>query len=197
MKDTININGIIAPIEIFRSKRKTLGVEVSSDGRIIVRSPARLSKAEIEDFILSKADRLEKYLRESALRREKMSSLKLFTDEEINEMADRALKIIPDRVRYYAPLIGVNYGKITIRNQKTRWGSCSANGNLSFNCLLTAMPPEVLDSVVVHELCHLKQMNHSKAFYSEVYRVFPEYDRWTKWLKENGRDYIIRMTGEV
>lgn len=197
MKDTININGIIAPIEIFRSKRKTLGVEVSSDGRIIVRSPARLNKSEIEGFILSKADRLEKYLRESALRREKMSSLKLFTDEEINEMADRALKIIPERVRYYAPLIGVNYGKITIRNQKTRWGSCSANGNLSFNCLLTAMPLEVLDSVVVHELCHLKQMNHSKAFYSEVYRAFPEYDRWTKWLKENGRDYIIRMTGEV
>ena len=197
MKDKININGIIAPIEVFRSMRKTLEVEVSSDGRIIVRSPARLSEAEIEDFILSKADRLEKYLRVSAVRREKLSSLKPFTAEEINEMADRALKIIPERVRYYAPLIGVTYGKITIRNQKTRWGSCSAKGNLSFNCLLTAMPPEVLDSVVVHELCHLKQMNHSKAFYSEVYRVFPEYDRWTKWLKENGRDYIIRMTGEL
>ena len=197
MKDKININGIIAPIEVFRSMRKTLEVEVSSDGRIIVRSPARLSEAEIEDFILSKADRLEKYLRESAERRKELSSLKPFTAEEINEMADRALKIIPERVRYYAPLIGVTYGKITIRNQKTRWGSCSAKGNLSFNCLLTAMPPEVLDSVVVHELCHLKQMNHSKDFYSEVYRVFPEYDRWTKWLKENGRDYIIRMTGEL
>ena len=197
MKDKININGIIAPIEVFRSMRKTLEVEVSSDGRIIVRAPARLTEAEIEDFILSKADRLEKYLRESAVRREKLSSLKPFTAEEINEMADRALKIIPERVRYYAPLIGVTYGKITIRNQKTRWGSCSAKGNLSFNCLLTAMPPEVLDSVVVHELCHLKQMNHSKDFYSEVYRVFPEYDRWTKWLKENGRDYIIRMTGEL
>lgn len=197
MKDKININGIIAPIEVLRSKRKTLEVEVSSDGRIIVRAPARLSKAEIEKFILSKADRLEKYLRESALRREKLSSLKPFTAEEIDEMADRALKIIPERVRYYAPLIGVTYGKITIRNQKTRWGSCSEKGNLNFNCLLAAMPPEVLDSVVVHELCHLKQMNHSKDFYSEVYRVFPEYDRWTRWLKENGRDYIIRMTGEV
>ena len=197
MKDKININGIIAPIEVFRSMRKTLEVEVSSDGRIIVRSPARLSEAEIEDFILSKADRLEKYLRESAERRKELSSLKPFTAEEINEMADKALKIIPERVRYYAPLIGVTYGKITIRNQKTRWGSCSAKGNLSFNCLLTAMPPEVLDSVVVHELCHLKQMNHSKDFYSEVYRVFPEYNRWTKWLKENGRNYIIRMTGEL
>lgn len=195
MKDKININGIIAPIEVFRSMRKTLEVEVSSDGRIIVRAPARLTEAEIEDFILSKADRLEKYLRESAKRRKELSSLKPFTAEEINKMADRALKIIPERVRYYAPLIGVTYGKITIRNQKTRWGSCSAKGNLSFNCLLTAMPPEVLDSVVVHELCHLKQMNHSKDFYSEVYRVFPAYDRWTKWLKENGRDYIIRMTG--
>lgn len=197
MKDTININGIIAPVEVFRSMRKTLEVEVSSDGRIIVRAPVILTEAEIEDFILSKADRLEKYLRENAERRKSKSSLKPFTAEEIREMADRALKIIPERVRYYAPLVGVTYGKITIRNQKTRWGSCSEKGNLNFNCLLVIMPPEVLDSVVVHELCHLKQMNHSKAFYSEVYRVFPEYDRWTSWLKENGRDYIIRMTGSI
>lgn len=197
MKDKININGIIAPVEVFRSMRKTLEVEVSSDGRIIVRAPVILTEAEIEDFILSKADRLEKYLRENAERRKSKSSLKPFTAEEIREMADRALKIIPERVRYYAPLVGVTYGKITIRNQKTRWGSCSEKGNLNFNCLLVIMPPEVLDSVVVHELCHLKQMNHSKAFYSEVYRVFPEYDRWTSWLKENGRDYIIRMTGSI
>ena len=98
MKDTININGIIAPIEIFRSKRKTLGVEVSSDGRIIARSPARLNKSEIERFILSKADRLEKYLRESALRREKMSALKLFTDEEINEMANSLVDLILSKI---------------------------------------------------------------------------------------------------
>ncbi len=77
-------------------------------------------------------------------------------------------------------------GNDAIRSQRTKWGSCSAKGNLSFNCLLMLAPPEFLDSIVVHELCHRKEMNHSKRFYAEVLRVFPEYRKWNKWLKENG-----------
>ena len=92
------------------------------------------------------------------------------SEEDMKALADKAVRIIPERVRYYAPLIGVTYGRITIRNQRTRWGSCSAKGNLNFNCLLMLAPPEVLDSVVVHELCHRKEMNHSKQFYEEVRR---------------------------
>ena len=65
--------------------------------------------------------------------------------------------------------------------------------NLNFNCLLMLAPPEVIDSVVVHELCHRKEMNHSPRFYAEVYRVFPEYDKWNKWLKENGGSLLSRM----
>lgn len=118
-----------------------------------------------------------------------------FTNEEIHEMADMALKVIPERVKYYAEILGVTYGRITIRNQKTRWGSCSSKGNLNFNCLLMCAPPEVIDSVVVHELCHLKQMNHSKAFYAEVLKVFPNYYKCHDWLKENGGALIKRMTG--
>ena len=110
-------------------------------------------------------------------------------------MAEKALKLIPERVRHYAQLLGVTYGSITIRNQKTKWGSCSSKGNLNFNCLLMAAPPEVVDSVVVHELCHRLHMNHSKEFYAEIYRIFPEYDKWDKWLKENGTLLIRRMTG--
>ena len=110
-------------------------------------------------------------------------------------MADQAVKTIHERVRYYAPLIGVTYGRITIRNQRTRWGSCSSKGNLYFNCLLMLAPPEVLDSVVVHELCHRKEMNHSKQFYEEVRRVFPEYDKWNSWLKTYGPDLMRRMNG--
>ena len=82
---------------------------------------------------------------------------------------------------------------MTIRNQKTRWGSCSSNGRLNFNCLLMLAPREVLDSVVVHELCHLKEMNHSDRFYAEVYRVFPEYDRCSRWLKTDGTVLLARM----
>ena len=83
-------------------------------------------------------------------------------------LADQAVKTIPERVRYYAPLIGVTYGKITIRNQRTRWGSCSSKGNLNFNCLLMLAPPEALDSVVVYELCHRKEMNHSKMKWNQL-----------------------------
>ena len=97
--------------------------------------------------------------------------------------------------RNYAEKLGVSYGRITIRNQRSRWGSCSGKGNLNFNCLLMLAPPEVLDSVVVHELCHLRQMNHSERFYAEVLRVFPDYWRCHRWLKENGGALMQRMTG--
>ena len=108
-------------------------------------------------------------------------------------MARKASEIIPQRVRYYAEKLGVTYGRITIRNQKTKWGSCSSKGNLNFNCLLMAAPPEVLDSIIVHELCHRIHMDHSKNFYNEIYRVFPEYDKCDRWLKDNGGSLIKRM----
>ena len=115
-----------------------------------------------------------------------------FTHEELRELADQALTVIPDRVSYFANLIGVTYGRITIRNQKTRWGSCSSKGNLNFNCLLMLTPSEVLDYVIVHELCHRKEMNHSKAFWTEVEKVIPDYREHVKWLKEEGSLLIQR-----
>ena len=84
-------------------------------------------------------------------------------------------------------------GQIVIRTQYARWGSCSSKGNLNFNCLLALVPPEVLAYVFVHELCHRKQMNHSAAFYKEVERVFPEYKRCNRWLKQNGSVYLERL----
>ena len=111
-------------------------------------------------------------------------------------MADEAAVILKRRTEYYAGLMGLSYNRITIRRQKTRWGSCTAKGNLNFNCLLVMTPPEVLDSVVVHELCHLVHRDHSKEFYSMVFRYFPDYKRCDRWLKEYGRLLIRRMTGE-
>ena len=120
--------------------------------------------------------------------------LPAFTIDEINELADKALIVIPEKVKKYAPIVGVDYGRITIRNQRTRWGSCSGKGNLNFNCLLMLFPDEVIDYVVVHELCHRIHMNHSAEFYAEVERVLPEYRKWKKWLKENGELYISRIS---
>ena len=119
----------------------------------------------------------------------------LLSRDEINELADMAMTVIPERVRYYAPLIGVTYGRITIRNQRSRWGSCSSKGNLNFNCLLMLAPPEVLDAVIVHELCHRKHMDHSDAFYAEVQRVMPSYKKWDTWLRIHGPALMRRMTG--
>ena len=125
-----------------------------------------------------------------------MASAKKLTFDEIRQLAAQAVEVIPARVRHFAPLIGVTYGRITIRNQRTKWGSCSSNGNLNFNCLLMLTPPEVIDSVVVHELCHRKEMNHSEKFYAEVAKVFPDYKKWDKWLKDNGKALMAMMTGE-
>ena len=95
------------------------------------------------------------------------------------------------RVAYYEPIIGVTHNSISIRDQKTRWGSCSSNGNLNFNWRLMLAPPRVLDYVVVHELCHRKEMNHSKAFWHTVEMVLPDYKELRKWLRENGRTLVL------
>ena len=126
---------------------------------------------------------------------ETVSSSGRLTMTDIEKLAREAVRVIPARVAYFAPLVGVTYGRITIRNQRSRWGSCSSKGNLNFNCLLMLAPPEVLDSVIVHELCHRLEMNHSKRFYAHVHRVYPEYDRAHAWLKEHGTELMRRMTG--
>lgn len=118
---------------------------------------------------------------------ENTTSLNQLSNAQVQELAEQALKVLPERVAYFAKSINVSYGRITIRNQKTRWGSCSSKGNLNFNCMLMLMPPQIQDYVVVHELCHRKEMNHSPEFWSEVEKVLPDYRERKKWLKENGR----------
>ena len=97
---------------------------------------------------------------------------------------------IPKRVRFFASQMGEQYKNIIIKNQKKRWGSCSSDRNLNFNWRLIRMPKDIIDYVVVHELCHLKQMNHSKAFWDEVEKVLPDYKIRKKWLDENGKIFI-------
>ncbi len=178
--------------KIIRSNRKTLSLQVNSEG-IIVRAPFAVNDADINAFILKHKEWIDKNLEKQSCRQKELAALDPITMQDIKELADKAKKVIPERVRYYAPKVGVTYGSITIRNQHTRWGSCTGKGNLNFNCLLMLAPPQVLDSVVVHELCHRKEMNHSDRFYAEVLRVYPEYNKWNKWLKENGPILISRM----
>ena len=172
---------------LIRSGRKTIGMQIK-DGKVIVRAPMRLPKAAINAFVTKHADWIEAHLAKAA----EGQSLPKLTDHELNALAEQAKQVIPARVAHYAAMLGVQYGRITIRTQKTRWGSCSSKGNLNFNCLLMLAPPEVLDSVVVHELCHRKHMNHSAAFYAEIARVMPDYKARHAWLKQNGAALMNR-----
>ncbi len=177
--------------EVIRSRRKTLSAEIRNN-RLIVRAPLRVSDKEITLFLQKNQKWIEKNLAKAEEKQKELNTVPKLTPEELRSLTDQALRVIPERVAHYAPLIGVTYGRITVRNQRTKWGSCSAKGNLNFNCLLMLAPPEVLDSVVVHELCHRKVMNHSEPFYAEVLRVYPDYRKWEKWLKENGQRLMAR-----
>jgi len=99
-----------------------------------------------------------------------------------------ARQVIENRVTYYQGITGGHYTSITIRDQKSRWGSCSSRGTLSFNYRLIFAPPRVLDYVVVHELCHLTHMNHSHDFWNLVAQVMPDYKIYKTWLREHGNE---------
>lgn len=187
MKDEKN-NGM----RVVRSNRKTLAIEINNQ-EILVRAPFFVRDEEIAEFIDEKKSWIEKHLKRIKVRQEALENIEPYTMDEIRILAEKALQIIPGKVKYYASLIGVDYGRITIRNQRSRWGSCSSAGNLNFNCLLMELPDEIIDSVVVHELCHRKHMNHSSEFYKEIERVFPKYSECRKWLKENGGAVIDRL----
>ena len=175
-------------IELIRSNRRSLSIEVTQDLRVIVRAPRRLSEKEINRFVGEKADWIDLHLKKMKERQEVLSEdqSKALSEQEIRLLTTRAKRVFPPKVKKYAEVIGVTYGNITIRMQKSRWGSCSGKGNLNFNCLLMNAPEEIVDYVVVHELCHRKEMNHSPRFWAEVEKVLPDYKERRKWLKDNG-----------
>lgn len=175
---------------VIHSRRKTLSIEVTAEGDVIVRAPAGFPDDKIREFIDKKQDWILSHVKTA---RESYQAMPSYSYDEIKNFADKASVVIPPRVRYYAGLMGITYGRITIRNQKTRWGSCSAKGNLNFNCLLVLLPDEILDYVVVHELAHRVELNHSPAFWAIVEKYIPDYKKRRKWLKDNGGQYIQRL----
>ena len=176
------------PYQIIKSDRKTIAIQIKPDGQVVVRCPKRMRVEEARRFVESKADWIEKHLAKRL-----PQDVTKYTPKEVEQLREQARKLVTERVRYYAPIIGVTYGQIAIRTQHTRWGSCSSKGNLNFNCLLTLVPPEVLDYVVVHELCHRKELNHSDRFWNEVRQIIPNYKVQKKWLKDNGSPLISKL----
>ena len=182
-------------IQIRRSSRKTLSVQIVGSDEVLVRAPLRMPEGTIRRFLEEKRPWIEAHL-EKVARREEAARLQPLSMEEIQALAEDALRWFPPRVRDYARILGVRVGRITIRNQKTRWGSCSAQGNLNFNCLLMLCPENVRDYVIVHELCHRLELNHSPRFWALVEGAMPDFRERRAWLKANGPLLLARMTAE-
>lgn len=171
---------------IIRSRRKSLAIEITPRGNILVRAPLRMANRDIQQFVESKQDWITAHL-------SNIPAVTPLTSEEHMALIRSARAHLPNKTACYARKLGVTYGRITIRSQKTRWGSCSASGNLNFNCLLMLAPEEIQDYVVVHELCHRKHMNHSPTFWADVEAIIPDYRRKRAWLKENGASLLARL----
>ena len=172
---------------VIRSRRKTLSIEITPRREILVRAPLRMAQRDIQHFVDSRREWISAHLAKLGTAPDPL------TPEACKMLASRAKEIIPGKAAHYAAVLGVTFGRISIRSQRSRWGSCSMHGNLNFNCLLMLAPEEVLDYVIVHELCHLKQMNHSPKFWDEVEKIMPDYRQAKQWLKETGESLIRRL----
>ena len=185
----LKINDVVIPYTLVKSsRRRTLSIQIGAGGNMTVRCPYFASKWTIDSMLKEKKDWIYNTYIESLNKNTKAPapSNKPENSALVNKHKKYARKIFEARASYYSQFTGGTYTSISIRDQKTRWGSCSGRGTLSFNWRLILAPPEILDYVVVHELCHLTHMNHSKEFWKLVESVIPDYKIKRKWLKENG-----------
>lgn len=190
--------------ELIRSRRRTIAIEIDLNGTIRVRAPYNVGNMRIRQFVEDKSGWIGKTLDKVEERKRKAGAglgddgvissddLPPLTEADIRTLTEEAKAVIPAKVAYWAKMAGVTYGRITIRHQRSRWGSCSTKGNLNFNCLLMQAPVEILDYVIIHELCHRRHMNHSREFWDEVAGLCPEYKARRRWLRENGDELMTR-----
>lgn len=173
---------------IVRSDRKSVAIHITPEGEVLVRCPRKLPKKEIARIVEGRRDWIEGHLAKIA----ENNAIVPLKEAEFKALFHEAARVIPEKCAYFAQLAQVGFGRITLRCQRTRWGSCSREGNLNFNCLLLLAPESVLDYVIVHELCHRKEMNHSARFWAEVAAILPNYAEPRRWLKENGGALLAR-----
>lgn len=164
----------MTPYELVRSDRRTLAVEITRDCRVLVRAPRRMPRSQIDAFVAGR----ERWITEHMERqRQRLAAHPEPTEAEREACVRRAREVLPRRAAHYAALMGVRPAGITITGARTRFGSCNSQGRICFSWRLMLYPEEAIDYVVVHELAHLRHMDHSERFYGEVARVLPDWQR--------------------
>jgi len=163
-------------------RAKNMKLSIYSDGRFIATKPKRVSENMIERFIIAKSDWIIERLK-------KIDNRIIFSKEDDEKIYQRykesARRLVNKKIDYFNQFYNFKYGRISIRNQKTRWGSCSRQGNLNFSYRILFLPENLIDYVIVHELCHLGEFNHSQNFWSLVQKTIPNYLSIRRQLKSN------------
>lgn len=174
-------------VKIIRSKRRSMAIQIRTDGSVVVRVPMHASDRAIKRFVSAHARWIADNRGQMFERRKKLADNPYDIPAwESLSAADKkiAKQKIMEHVDYYARRMEIDYGSISMRNQKSRWGSCSSKGNLNFNYRLAYLPEELLDYVVVHELAHRRHMDHSAAFWEEVETYYPAYKKCRQMLND-------------
>jgi len=210
---------------VIRSRRKTIAVEITKEGGVLVRAPLKLARREVLAFVHQNRDWITRKLAQARVLQQGRTSSRFLEGETFFFLGEqhrlryeaggeylrtqdgefllgadlspragdlfrtwyraRAREILEDRVEHFALRMGLTCRSVRITDAKERWGSCNAAGSLNFAWRLVMAPPPVIDYVIVHELAHLVEMNHSRRFWERLGRVLPDYAKRRKWLREN------------
>ena len=167
--------------ELIRSRRRTLALEITRDCRVLVRAPMRLSRARIDAFVSSRQAWIARHL---AVQKERTAAMPpVPTAAEIAALKAKAREILPDKVAHWSRITGLTPTGMKITTAQKRYGSCNGKNSLCFSCFLMNYPEEAIDLVVVHELCHIREKNHSPRFYALLAQYLPDYQERKKLLK--------------
>lgn len=174
--------------ELIRSARRTIAVQVGESGRVIVRAPMRMPKREIDAFVAAQGEWIRRH-REQMRAREAARETIALTPERVSTLMEKGRQVLPKLVWQWAEILGVTPAGITLTNAATRWGSCGANRRVCFSIRALALPERCLEYVVVHELAHLVEHNHSARFYAVVERALPDWRERTAEIREFERTH--------
>lgn len=169
------------PYTLVRSRRKTLALEVTRDAAVTVRAPSRLPMREIDRFVVEHQPWIEKHLAAAQARRLRHPEP---TPEEEAALRERARTVLPQKLDAYAARMGLRPAGLRITSARTRFGSCSADDHICFSWRLMQYPDAAIDYVVVHELAHIREKNHGRAFYALVEQYLPDWRERRALLKE-------------
>jgi len=189
MKKEIELQKQKVEYTLRKSKRAhKMRLAVYCDGSFVVTAPWRLSENIIERFIIEKSNWVV-----SRIEHFKNTPKPVFlkgTKKDYAQYKEQALVLVKKRIDYFNKIYNFKFNKVNIKNQKTRWGSCSKKGNLNFNYRIVLIGDRLADYIIVHELCHLKEFNHKQKFWNLVEKTIPDYLKIKKELKEG----VLKIT---